>query len=656
MLSVANALHWQRAVTHKASITAREVRRAYTARGNPKRKGATQEADTEWMAHVGGLVAPRDTLPMTDNAPLPRRFNAQGYIKPTPVVVPSKPVKRVSKLKKKSKKPVLSDLEDAKTLKMKYTDGSGKDAMMRDELAMREAFGRTGGRTPTGTYEDAVMESKKLEETQRMQRELRAAKQVDPYAHLQMEAENYTDRMTDDILVDDAELKEDWSKNLKRTIKAAKKVIAKKKALKKVSSSSSKVTKKVKKSSSTSSSKQDSSLNASTSSASASAPYDPLLHVPGKAKKFDISTLTYLEGSPEDIAMFGKYNAEGEQIIAPTATTRLKTRLSRKRDQGGGRKSPTADKVPLTEADAEAYLDQVQQADDKATQAYLDNYDQDEMMRPPIPTYTYKGIFRDVIGTSKATIDSMGTWVSLKTRGIRFEGADTLTWTVRDYLVSQEVATTKFKFHDPPYAKADIEVSHTGRIPMLDKFKLDFEIPVKLASVQTNEANAPPLLEDASIHVVSRHDGNIDAFAISLKMPDGNVVHPQALSIDTSGYPTSFDEQIKQIQHQLPAKTYLKTCWNCAFSEYNPIAKSTFGGLACFRNWSGIGNVRDKVELLRNWPKHLERVQETHHCESFKRRTKPRITGFNPTLDPNVGGIKLRKAELDEKKNQPTSL
>lgn len=630
MLSVANALHWQRAVAPKSGINAREVQRAYTSRGNPKRKGAPQEADTEWLAHVGGIIAPRETLPLTDNSPLPRKFNAQGYIKPTPIAAPPKPVKRVSKLKRKSKKRIISDLEDAKTLKMKYTDGSGKDALMRDEMAIREAFGRTGGRTPTGTYDDAVLESKKIEQTQKMHRELRASKEIDPYAHLKTKPEDYAMPHSDDVLVDDSELQVKWSKNLKRTIKAAKKLISRKKALKRVTSTSSK-----KKPSTKSSSKEG------------SPSYDPLLHAPGKEKKYDISALTYIEGSPEDIATFGQFNADGEQIIAPTATTGLKTRLSRKALQN---------KIPSSIADAEAYLDQVQEADDKATQAYLDNYDQDQMMRPPIPTYTYNGLFRDVVGTSKATIDSMGTWVSLKTRGIRFEGTDTLTWSVRDYLVSQEVANTKFKFHDPPYAKADIEVSHTGKIPMLDKFKLDFDIPVKLASVQTTDANAPPLLEDAVIQVVSRHDGNTDTFAISLKMPNGNIIHPQSLSVDPSGYPTTFDEQIKQIQHQLPAKTYLKTCWNCAFSEYNPIAKATFSGLACFRNWPGIANVRDKVELLRNWPKHLERVQETHHCDSFKRRTKPRITGFNPTLEPNAAGLKLRKAEMDERKNQSTSL
>lgn len=192
-------------------------------------------------------------------------------------------------------------------------------------------------------------------------------------------------------------------------------------------------------------------------------------------------------------------------------------------------------------------------------------------------------------------------------------------------------------------------MSHAGRIPVLDKLHLDFEIPVKLASVDPSGANAPLLLEDAAIHVVSKHDSKVNSFAIRLKMPDGSFISPQSPSIDHLGNPTTFDEQIKQIQHQLPAKYFLKSCWSCAFSEYSPISKSNFGGLACFRQWPGISNIRDKVDLLRNWSKHLERVQETHHCPSFKRRTKPRIPGFNHSLNPNHEGIRQRRAEMEAK-------
>ena len=139
--------------------------------------------------------------------------------------------------------------------------------------------------------------------------------------------------------------------------------------------------------------------------------------------------------------MFGDIEEEpldedGEVKFKSLAATLVKPRLARgaggagggggggaggrgKRKRGAG---SNMDDIPMTEAEREAYLEQLQEADNKATQAYLDNYDQDQLMRPPTPTYTYQGLLHDPIGTSPVTIDSMGTWLSLKARGIRFEG------------------------------------------------------------------------------------------------------------------------------------------------------------------------------------------------------------------------------------------
>ena len=671
MLSVASAPHLQRALAQRGVIKAPEVRRSYTSRGNPKRKSAPQQADTEWLAHVGGMVAPRDTIPLSDDSPLPRKFNAQGYIKPEPIAAPAKPKKRVSKLKKKMKKMLIPDFNDPNLFNMGMTDGSSQDALMRDEMAMREMFGHTGGRTPTGSYEEAAMGSKKVEQTHKVNREKRAEQESNPFAHMFEQPEDYKDKPSDEELIADDKAQMEWLRNTMRSARkgfleehmAAKKAQAE--AAGETYTEPKKVTKKIKKvkklvkkgSSSTSTSTK----STSTDSAEAFTSTDGSQAAPKPKKRFTVSPLTFMEGSPEDLELFGRRTPDGVLIEedgaetnvedASASGTRMKPRLARKMNFSSMRKSYT-EGLPTSEADAEAYLEQVQEADNKATQAYIDNYDQDQMMRPPIATYTYYGMLQDEIGVSRASVDSMGTWLSLKSRGIRFEGSDSLTWSVRDYLVSQEVANVKFKFHEPPYAKADIEVTHTGKIPMLDKFKLNFDIPVKLASTNPTDANAPPIMEEAVIQVVSSHKTDLDTFAISLKMPDGNVIYPQALSVDPQGYPSTFDEQIKQIQHQLPAKTYLKSCWNCAFSEYNPIAKSTFGGLACFRQWPGITSVRDKVELLRNWSKHLERVQETHHCETFKRRTKPRIAPFNTTLPSIPAGLKHRKAEQEERKER----
>ena len=44
------------------------------------------------------------------------------------------------------------------------------------------------------------------------------------------------------------------------------------------------------------------------------------------------------------------------------------------------------------------------------------------------------------------------------------------------------------------------------------------------------------------------------------------------------------EDELLDIQRQMPEGTYLKACINCAFSDYCPGGHGLFGGLACFRD------------------------------------------------------------------------
>ena len=90
------------------------------------------------------------------------------------------------------------------------------------------------------------------------------------------------------------------------------------------------------------------------------------------------------------------------------------------------------------------------------------------------------------------------------------------------------------------------------------------------------------------------------------------------LSSGESGW---FEDELLDIQKQLPAGIYLKACINCAFSDYSPYGHGLFGCLACFRdNKDGYCSVQSKSDLFRIWDTMTEYVQETYVCPEFARR------------------------------------
>lgn len=84
---------------------------------------------------------------------------------------------------------------------------------------------------------------------------------------------------------------------------------------------------------------------------------------------------------------------------------------------------------------------------------------------------------------------------------------------------------------------------------------------------------------------------------------------------------STFDEQLAELRDSLPADVYLKTCWNCAFSDYLPSGSGYFGNLGCFRNVKNeYKQVKDKRALMLLWKNRAEDVQEIQLCPEFEKR------------------------------------
>ena len=111
-------------------------------------------------------------------------------------------------------------------------------------------------------------------------------------------------------------------------------------------------------------------------------------------------------------------------------------------------------------------------------------------------------------------------------------------------------------------------------------------------------------------------NGGIDREYLSLRLGFGDWV------LSSRGWSGWFEDELSDLQRQMPAGTYLKTCINCAFSDYSPLGHGLFGGLACFRdNKTGYRAVQTKRDLFGIWNTMTGFVQETFLCPEFERRS-----------------------------------
>ena len=110
-------------------------------------------------------------------------------------------------------------------------------------------------------------------------------------------------------------------------------------------------------------------------------------------------------------------------------------------------------------------------------------------------------------------------------------------------------------------------------------------------------------------------NGGIDRESLSLRLGLGDRV------LTSRGWSGWFEDELLDLQKQMPEGTYLKACITCAFSDYSPLGHGLFGGLACFRgNKAGYRSVRTKRDLFEVWGTMTEFVQETFLCPEYERR------------------------------------
>src|SRR5262245_31373425 len=88
-----------------------------------------------------------------------------------------------------------------------------------------------------------------------------------------------------------------------------------------------------------------------------------------------------------------------------------------------------------------------------------------------------------------------------------------------------------------------------------------------------------------------------------------------------SGKSGWFEDELLEIQSQLPAGIFIKSCINCMYSDYSPYGHGSFGFMMCFRNLKEeYVKIRTKDDFWSIHDRYDRLVQETYLCPEFKRR------------------------------------
>eukprot|EP01122_Echinamoeba_exundans_P001899 TRINITY_DN1187_c0_g1_i1.p1 TRINITY_DN1187_c0_g1~~TRINITY_DN1187_c0_g1_i1.p1 ORF type:complete len:222 (-),score=38.88 TRINITY_DN1187_c0_g1_i1:307-972(-) len=209
--------------------------------------------------------------------------------------------------------------------------------------------------------------------------------------------------------------------------------------------------------------------------------------------------------------------------------------------------------------------------------------------------------------------------MTMKARGFRFMSHDMVIWELPGTysLLARDVFTlTKEKEKNVAVSVGAEDAHREGPRDLLDKFMIEFYVPVQVARLDEEGAEVSEEMKLA-IRVVRDTEVSPDGIIkMRLTLPDGSEIESDAKS--------RFSDAMFQLQTQLPRLQYFKNCWGCANSEFTPLQRRSYGAMACFRMKPKHFTFRSNAEIIRNWSKLEEIVQELHVCPSFRRRTSKR--------------------------------
>lgn len=208
----------------------------------------------------------------------------------------------------------------------------------------------------------------------------------------------------------------------------------------------------------------------------------------------------------------------------------------------------------------------------------------------------YPAVYRDRFGEVTTTLYNDGKQLRITLRGVEFAGRSLDDWDPDTHVDATLLQSFTFM--------------RSGRDLCEYILEFDMLIPVVFQAEQLQ----------GTLHVLltlgaEAPNGRVDQEILFLRLTVGDY------SFASQGKGGWFEDELLDIQRQLPEGMYMRICFCCAYSDYHPVGNGLFGDLACFRNkkqeYLAISN---KYALMNMWSAHIEDVQETYRCQEFERR------------------------------------
>jgi hypothetical protein len=171
-------------------------------------------------------------------------------------------------------------------------------------------------------------------------------------------------------------------------------------------------------------------------------------------------------------------------------------------------------------------------------------------------TTSYPARYRDRSGEERTTIMNAGSALTMVVRGVRFVGNDF------DGLDPEDVSD--------PMRLASFSFLHGN----LSSCVVEAEIPVP---VVTPDGKVNGLLTFELELGDPTPTGQMDRERLELRLAIGETTY------SSDGRTGWFEDEMSDLQNKLPTGTFMKACFNCAFSDYSPYDHGLFGNMICFR-------------------------------------------------------------------------
>lgn len=205
----------------------------------------------------------------------------------------------------------------------------------------------------------------------------------------------------------------------------------------------------------------------------------------------------------------------------------------------------------------------------------------------------YPTTYSDARGSESTIIVNDGQELTVHLRGVRFVGHDFDSLEPKDATTEQ---LTQFNLCKGDLCSCRIQC----RIPIPVQSPDKVHDGVMFSDLVLGDPAPNGGIDEERLSIVLQYDGQ-------------RIAGP-----GTSGW---FEDELVQIQSQLPEGTFIKACINCLYSDYSPFGHGLFGGMMCFRNLKmEYLQVTSKEEFWSVHGRQDRFVQETYLCSEFERR------------------------------------